>query len=585
MSYSYKILRDYPVAYYLLDETSGTTATDLSGCANNGTYTGGITTGLLPLVPGGTHGTPITTTKYITFPITKDYNGSTSGGSIADQYSLDNDFSIEVWLYPKITTTNETKIFGDSTNDVGIFYEKGDAVFKFGNKEARYTLPYVSKSHHIVGTYNGSTLSLYHDGYLKDSISIVPKDLGITHSGMTLSAGPTANASDSFIIDAPAVYRYALSQKQVFDHFIDASPITGIEVTAPDDGIFYNLSDENLKSQFNYSYPFGKSWRNFVTDDIFYDKSDESISLKENSAGGSVSVEFTDYITIPTNIGLTSSKIEWSGTTGITIETSLDGSTYTVCTNGAAIPGYSLDSFSSTGTLYIKMTLTSTDISKHIPKLKYVAFDFYKTKDIFAENLGDKLTYEVEEYHLGSKKYSVLSRDYRNGLRCSTDGGFKITASHSISTVEFFYSPTAFTDSGLVSSLATNGYAASNYSWRNSGTVSKTNISAIYVNGVNKTSETNISNVFTIGELHHVVIVYTAAISDAIKFNYSLYGATPSLYQNISLYPTAFNSTKATEHYELYIDKSSIVSSDSSFTLTENTPAAYNNDWVVIQSI
>ena len=79
MSYSYKILRDYPVAYYLLDETSGTTATDLSGCANNGTYTGGITTGLLPLVPGGTHGTPITTTKYITFPITKDYYGANVG--------------------------------------------------------------------------------------------------------------------------------------------------------------------------------------------------------------------------------------------------------------------------------------------------------------------------------------------------------------------------------------------------------------------------------------------------------------------------------------------------------------------------
>jgi len=186
---------------------------------------------------------------------------------------------------------------------------------------------------------------------------------------------------------------------------------------------------------------------------------------------------------------------------------------------------------------------------------------------------------------LGEKNYNILSRDYRNGLRCSIDGGFKIDASYGVSTIEFFYTPTAFTDSGLVSSLATNGYAASNYSWRNSGTVSKTNVSAIYVNGVNKTSQTDINNVFTIGELHHVVIVYSAAISEEIKFNYSLYGSTPSLYQNISLYPTAFNSTKATEHYELYIDKSAIVSSDSSFTMTENTPAAYNNDWIVIQSI
>ncbi len=585
MTYQLKVIKDYPVGFWLLDETSGTTATDNSGCGNNGTYSGGITTNLLPLVPGGTHGTPITTTKSISFPITKDYNGSTAGGSIGDKYSLDNDFSVEVWFYPKITTTNRNTIFGDGTNQVGIFYEKGDAIFRFGNKEARYTLPYVSKSHHIVGTYNGSTLSLYHDGYLKDSVAIVPEDLGITHSGMTLSAGPAAHASDSFVIDVPAVYRYALSQKQVLDHFIDATPITGLQVTVPDDGTFYNLSDENLKSQFNYSYPFSKSWSNFVTDDIFYDKLDESISLKENSAGGSVSVEFTDYITIPTNIGLTSSKIEWEGTTGITIQTSLDGSTYSTCTNGQAIPQYTLDSFSSTGKLYIKITLASTDISKHIPKLRYVAFDFYKTKTLYAENLGDKLEYDSEEYHLGGKRYPILSRDYRNGLRCSIDGGFKITASHAVSTIEFFYTPTAFTDSGLVSSLATNGYAASNYSWRNTGTVSKTNVSAFYVNGVNKASETDISNVFTIGELHHVVIVYSAAISDVIKFNSSLYGSTPSLYQNISLYPTAFNSGKAIEHYELYIDKSSITSSDSSFTVTENTPEAYNNDWVVIQSI
>ena len=585
MSYQLKVIKDYPVGLWLLDETSGTTATDSSGSGNNGTYSGGITTGLIPLIPGGTHGTPITNTKYITFPITKDYNGSTAGGSIADKYSLDNDFSIETWFYPKVTTTNEITIFGDSTNDVGIFYHKGDVIFRFGNKEARYTVPYNSKSHHVVGTYNGSTLSLYHDGYLRDSISVIPADLGITHSGMTLSAGPTSSASDSFIIDAPAVYRYALNSKQILEHFIDASPITGIQVAYPDDGIHYHLSDENLKSQFSYSYPFSKSWSNFVTDDIFYDTRDESISLKENSGGGSKTVEFTDYITIPTTIGLTSSKIEWSGTNGITVETSLDGSTYTACTNGQAIPGYTLDSFSSTGRLFIKFTLTSTDISKHIPKLRYIAFNFYKTKDLYAENLGDKLTYAEEEYHLGGRRYNILSRDYRNGLRCSTDGGFTIAASYGINTIEFFYTPTAFTDSGLISSTSTNGYQASNYSWRNTGTVSKTNVDAIYVNGVDKTSETSISNVFTAGELHHVVIVYNTTIGGDIKFNYSLYGATPSLYQNISLYENDFTSAKALEHYELYIEKASIVSSDSSFTVTENAPAAYTNDWVVIQSI
>lgn len=110
-------------------------------------------------------------------------------------------------------------------------------------------------------------------------------------------------------------------------------------------------------------------------------------------------------------------------------------------------------------------------------------------------------------------------------------------------------------------------------------------MTAIYVNGVDKTAETNISNVFTAGELYHVIINYNTAIGGDIKFNYSLYGATPSLYQNIAFYEADFTQSDVTTHYDLYTEKAAIVSDDSSFTVTENNPAAYNNDWIVIQSI
>jgi hypothetical protein len=288
---------------------------------------------------------------------------------------------------------------------------------------------------------------------------------------------------------------------------------------------------------------------------------------------------------IPGQIGLTTSKVEWNGDNGISVETSLDGVTYTECTNGQAIPDYSQSSFSTDGTLYIKFTLSSSNISKHVPKLKYINFSFYKSKTVSSENFGEKVVYAEDEFHLGPANYDILSRDYRNGLRCSADAGFTIATGASVRTVEFFYTPTAFTDSGLVSSTSTNGFTASNYSWRNTGTVAKTNISAIYVNGVNKTSQTDITNVFTLGQLHHVVIVYTSTISGDIKFNYSLYGATPSLYQNVAIYESAFDSTKAAQHYSLYTARSIQVTEDSSLTLTEDGVEVYNNDWVVIQSI
>ncbi len=40
MSYQLKVIKDYPIGFWPLDESSGSTATDISGCGNNATYVG-----------------------------------------------------------------------------------------------------------------------------------------------------------------------------------------------------------------------------------------------------------------------------------------------------------------------------------------------------------------------------------------------------------------------------------------------------------------------------------------------------------------------------------------------------------------
>lgn len=585
MSYKLKVIKDSPVGFWMLDETSGTTANDISGCGNNGTYTGGLTTGLMPLVPGGITGTDITSTKSISFPITNDYSGSTTGGNIADRYSLDNDFSIELWFYPKITTTNQTRVFADPTSNVGLYYIKGSILFKIGTEEIYYTLPYLKKSYHIVASYSTTALILYCDGVIV-SYKPISSTVSLSNTSTTFQSGPTANASDSFTIDAIALYRYALKQEAIYSHYIYGQPIDPIELATPEEGILFSLNDENLRRVFEYSYPFNKSWENFTNEDIVFNQNEQSISIIPSSTVTAKSAEFSDYIVFPTNIGIQYSKIEWSGENGVVVQTSSDGITYTTCTNGQNIPQYANGSFASSGKLYIKFSLTTTDASKYIPKLVYLNISFYRSINLRADNLGYQLTPIDEEYHLGRKNYNILSRDYRNGLRCQTDGGFNINTDMLVKTIEFFYTPTSYADSGLISSIADTTYAASNYSWRNSGTVSKTNVAAIYVNGANKTSETAVSNVFNLNELHHVVIVYTEPISADIKFNSSLYGAEEALYKNITLYPSAFNSTKALKHYSLYTGASSeiVYANTSAVSLTELAPEVYNNDWILVQS-
>ena len=78
MSYQLKVIKDYPIGFWPLDESSGSTAVDRSGCGNNGTYVGSPASNMLPLISGGGSGTRITDTAYVTFPITKDFYGAIS---------------------------------------------------------------------------------------------------------------------------------------------------------------------------------------------------------------------------------------------------------------------------------------------------------------------------------------------------------------------------------------------------------------------------------------------------------------------------------------------------------------------------
>jgi hypothetical protein len=186
----------------------------------------------------------------------------------------------------------------------------------------------------------------------------------------------------------------------------------------------------------------------------------------------------------------------------------------------------------------------------------------------------------------GMNKSDILLRDYRNGVRTVTDSSFYLNTETLVKTLEFFYTPSALTTSSLVSSTS-NGGAASDFSWINLVAISKTNISAIYVNGVNKTSETNISNVFKDDQLHHVIIVYSQAISGEIEFNHNLSGSVSALYQYIALYQDAFNSTQALNHYSLWMNRDVKTISDNStysISIAEDGAEYFDNVWLLVQN-
>ena len=623
MSYKSIVLSDYPIGYYPLDDLTtvdvtdyttlvddyatyqailddtlltsyasiyGDIAYDHSGCENDAIYVGDPITEITPIVIGNSRATKIGSGNSIEYSFLNDYTASATTSQFATIYSSDNDFTFEAWIHPVFTTNGLTSIIADTDEAIGIFYDNENIVFKVQAEYVEYTIPHTDKVIHVVGIYSPTLLSLYVDGVLVNTSTI--SNFQFSNTALSLASGPTTDAGDYFLINSVAVYRYSLSQSQIQNHYNQNAGLSPIQIVDPDNGELFELYDENISTQFIYSYPGNKSWDYFITDDLYYSDAEQSLSIKKST--GSKTVVLTDYISLPLASVLDSSKIEWDGTSGITVEVSVDGTTYQACQNGQKIPQFTIASFNGNKQIYLKITLATPDSSKYLPKISTLQIKFYNNQIAYASNSSSYIStleglagVSVYDITIGNNKYPILSRNARNGIRTIQGSGFYVNTTSSVKTLEFFYTPYALTVSGLISTTSSGSYAASNYSWSSIGAISKTNISAIYVNNVNKTAETNVANIFKLGQMHHVVIVFTAAISGQIKIAHSSSGSVPALFQNLSLYPSQFTLSKASEHHDLYIygSTSTVVDDNSpSITVTENSVDYYDNDWVVVQN-
>lgn len=581
MSYQLKVIKDYPIGFWPLDESSGSTAADISGCGNNGTYTGSPATNMLPLIPGGQSGTKITNTAYVSFPITKDFYGANVGAGFGNKYTSDNDFTIEVWFKQDISTTSETPIFADITNDIGLYWHNGDVVFKVSDTESvRYCVPYTRKSLHITGIYGVNRITLY-----VDSVPVASKDLTdfkFTNTTLTLQSGPTLNSSDSFIVDAPAVYRYSLNQASIRRHYIDGNvTVSSIHVVYPDKGILFSGTDANIRASFDYSYPINKPWTDFVDDNTYYDVNRKQISFYQTETVEAKTFIINDFFTIPSQIGLATSKVEWRNDFGITVETSVDGITYLPCTNGQPLPQYNLDSFDTSGRVYVRITMSTSDASKFLPKLSFFCITFYSDRTIFADNYGDKITSDTD-YYLGSLNYPILSRNEMNGIRAKNGAGFDLTTSSSVKTLEMFFTPATLASTTLLYATSSE---TTRFGWNGSGAISKANIAKVYINNVDVSTATSINQYLVIGEPHHIVFVFTSPVINEIQLNYETSGGPSNLYKNIATYESELIASQVETHFELYTGKPVETVTESAITMTELSPVYYNNDWIVIQSV
>lgn len=589
MSYKNVVLSDSPMAFYTLDNLSlGGEVPDLSGCNNTGSYTGNLDADTVPIVLGSSYTTTISDLFKINYPINNSFYNASSVNSVGVKDNSFTKFSIELWFAPFIESTSEVSLVGDLSNSIGVFYENGNINFKIGSDVISYTLINKNRVSHVVAVYAINYMYLYINGMLVVTKQTSPSK--IANESLDLQSGYTEEL-DSFYISNVAIYSYDLPANKVMNHFKYNLVDNAKEVVFPDNGELFQVFDNSPSYAFKYSYPGNKPWTGFTSSELAYNEKEESLYLIPTSTPESKVVTIQDFFSIPISYPINSGKIEWESTEGISVSVSKNGTDYEQVLNNH----YFLleDEGEIARQIYVQITMSTSDSTKFIPRIKSLIIKFYNDFVLPSSN-GSSLVsssqgvgYPSNDISVSSKYDTPLSLNPYNGVRVNTDNGMFINTDKNITSIEFFYTPETTLSGALVEAQAVDGTGSVLFRWGTNGNVSKANVAFIRVNGVDVTSNTNISSILKPKKLHHIFIKFVDPVSGSIRLNKSISGSPDALIQNIAIYEADLSSATALKHYQIYTAGESRMVSDSeelSIQMTENSANYYSNDWNVVSS-
>ena len=219
--YAGTILADNPLAYYRLDDASGSTAVDSSSNGMNATYVGGVQLGqpgALPFDPD----TAVTldgSTGYVQLPTIN--NDFTHG------------FSAEVWVYPTAVASNATFIdLGNSSNgDAIILYRSGTSndlafqVFQGGNSgkvvTASNAITLNQWQYFAVTMDANGNVTLYKNGVVIATGTTYTPRAGIVRADNYLGKNGSSPNNPLYAgsLDEAAIYTKQLSAAQIQAHY------------------------------------------------------------------------------------------------------------------------------------------------------------------------------------------------------------------------------------------------------------------------------------------------------------------------------------------------------------------------------
>ncbi len=218
-TYSATVLADHPVAYWRMDDATGSTMADASGNANNGRYVGAYTLGQASAIAGGAVA----------------FDGQSGAATVVNSPSLQvNMVTIEAWIKKRTDTEYGVYVAKNVAPGGGA----GSGWFQLLNSHHNGQLEFrvtsdgapvvVSNStlalntwYYVVATYDGATAKLYVNGKLDGTLKVtaVPKQ---TSDPLFIGRRTDGLFNDATLADV-AIYSVALSAERIAAHWQAAS--------------------------------------------------------------------------------------------------------------------------------------------------------------------------------------------------------------------------------------------------------------------------------------------------------------------------------------------------------------------------
>lgn len=223
-TYEATVLRDAPVAYWRLDESSGTTAVDSVG-NHDGTYMNGVELGQ----PGALAGNDaVNFAARFTQSLQTKMEVPWSAALNTPQYTM------ECWAMSTGGESHRSPMTnrGDGPQEGHIFYADPNHTWQYwsgsGSGWASVgAVPIVNGEwYHLVGTYDGSVKRFFVNGQEVGSAAgaIVPNDADFLRIGAGATENPVGDYFFEGFVDEAAVYDKALSPAAVLTHYLAARP-------------------------------------------------------------------------------------------------------------------------------------------------------------------------------------------------------------------------------------------------------------------------------------------------------------------------------------------------------------------------